>query len=119
MTKQEKIKEAYGKDWEIVKNNVDENGWLDPYFNLKYFESFLDCDVERNKNLFRPIILKSVENNNGWIKIETEEQYNKLENGLYEWYNIETKEQTISDLHKFGRYTHYKEIKYSEKLPIY
>ena len=29
MTKQEKIKEAYGEYWELVKETVNENGWFD------------------------------------------------------------------------------------------
>ena len=71
MTKEEVIKEAYGKYWEQVKGFVDENGRF-----LKYF---------------RPISLDGIENNNGWIKIESEEDlpkktiyYNVLRNRMFQ-----------------------------------
>jgi len=36
MTKQEKIKEAYGENWSLVEKYVDENGWI----NLRDFSYY-------------------------------------------------------------------------------
>lgn len=77
MTKQEKIKEAYGECWEKVKNNVTENGWIDTRFfslkdsGIKYIQS---KSHEGLTLVFshRPLSLQGIENNNGWTKIESE-----------------------------------------------
>jgi len=73
MTKQEKIQEAYGEYWEQVKDYVNENGWTQKVSLLNRKE----CNAKRNlnslnSNLFRPKSLQGIENNNGWIKIESE-----------------------------------------------
>jgi len=84
MNKQEKIQEAYGENYN--KCNPDENGWskyrLDDDRNLIEgfnINSILKCEFDnfRQDNVkriycVRPIILKGIENNNGWIKIESE-----------------------------------------------
>jgi hypothetical protein len=73
MTKQEKIREAWGEHFEAVKNHVDENGWI-------YTRNFIFyCGFEYDEKGFgathriRPKSLAGIENNNGWIKIESEE----------------------------------------------
>ena len=74
MTKQETIAKAYGEHWETVKDFVDENGLI-RYDNYKYFKLFLfDRMVAYDsKGVFWiPKSLKGIENNNGWIKIESE-----------------------------------------------
>lgn len=38
MTKQEKIQEAYGEYWEIVKSYVDKNGWCVGFWGKQYEE---------------------------------------------------------------------------------
>lgn len=73
MTKQEVIKNAYGEHWETVKDYVDENGW----FELKkvvgtFWETKLELDIIESPRRVRPKSLQGIENNNGWIKIESE-----------------------------------------------
>lgn len=79
-TKEEVIKEAYGSHWDKVKKYVDQNGWLDvdDYYLISNGLNFMqiECDHTKNDVLFnrhRPIELKGLEDNNGWIKIESEE----------------------------------------------
>ncbi|MCT3800623.1 hypothetical protein HZQ61_02915 [Elizabethkingia anophelis] len=90
--KQQAIKAAYGEHWSIVKNDVDVNGWL--------HSKELFGDKGRNLNLTgltlitknqydpyqcyykRPISLTGIENNNGWTRIESEEDLPK-EKGDY------------------------------------
>ena len=80
--KQEAIKNAYGEYWEEVRRCIDEKGWCS--FNLKkYFkEDLIDSKVYRDKLLYRPKSLKGIENNNGWIRIESKDDLPKDE-GLY------------------------------------
>ena len=72
--KQETIKNAYGEYWEAVKDFVDENGWIDFLEDIQrimYF--FHDSDnIEIFKSTWRPKSLQGIENNNGWIKIQSE-----------------------------------------------
>lgn len=109
MTKEEKIKEAYGKHWQNVKNCICENGWVNR--DVLIIDDINDFDT---KSFFtindsvRPKSLKGIETNNGWIKIESEEQYDELENGEYEWYNINNGKYDKGDLWTYGIFTHYK-----------
>jgi hypothetical protein len=85
MTKQEKIQEAYGEFWESSKRYVDpKNGTIankDRNFDIHngFFEK-VNIDGE---NRFRPKSLQGIENNNGWIKIESEYDLPKEEYELY------------------------------------
>lgn len=68
MTKEEKIKEAYGEYYDLCKPN--EYGWsLSKDF--KFFNMF-KYHPDYTPSRFRPVELKGIENNNGWIKIESE-----------------------------------------------
>ena len=82
--KQEAIKKAYGEYWEAVKDFVDENGWIDFLEDIQrimYF--FHDSDnIEVFKSTWRPKSLQGIENNNGWIKIESEDDLPK--EGMHE-----------------------------------
>ncbi len=72
MTKQEKIQEAYGKYWEVVYEYVDKNGWCSAYWKTKtYFQT------EFTSEKWRPKSLTGIEDNNGWIKIESEDDLPK------------------------------------------
>lgn len=68
--KLEKIKEAYGNHYDDC--NPDENGWTDwskgvceLFLELNDNDKidFLNFDVS---NTWRPLVLKGIENNNGW-----------------------------------------------------
>lgn len=73
--KETKIKEAYisaGVDWERVKEYVDENGYMPPsrYLNLvPKGNGDLWCFNDKG---IAPKSLRGIENNNGWITIESE-----------------------------------------------
>ena len=83
--KQKAIQEAYGEHWGALKNYVDENGFIDSVY---FPHGKLDVDFGRNNGelacdfLVRPLSLQGIENNNGWIKIESEADLPK-ENGAY------------------------------------
>lgn len=78
MTKEEKIKEAWGEYYEKNKDSIDENGYMlgnyKSYPNIKF-------DVE-DFTYLQPKSLQGIENNNGWIKIESEDDLPN-DNGRY------------------------------------
>jgi len=89
MTKQEKIQEAYGDYWEQVKDFMkDDFGTCD---NLK-----MEIGKKMEKNglpirwrflkYFRPVSLDNIETNNGWIKIESENDLPKT--GTYDMSSV-------------------------------
>jgi hypothetical protein len=91
-SKEEIIKEAYGSFWLMLSNNIDCKGWcLNKTLDKK--TDFLDLidsvgikrqiksNVQGNL-IFRPKSLDGIENNNGWIKIESETDLPK-ESGLF------------------------------------
>lgn len=75
MTKQEYIKQQYGKAWDAVKDYVDENGWVingpAPHSLGFFLTATIDSNiVEGNGYGWRPANLRGIEDNNGWIKVE-------------------------------------------------
>lgn len=98
MTKEEKIKEAWGEYYNKGVG-IDENGWLKESYlnkdNIKTITSMLDIetcikaykdvyDIRIPINHYRPKSLKGLENNNGWQK--TEEGLPKV-SGMYICYH--------------------------------
>ena len=75
MTKEEKIQEAYGEYWDEVKEFVCEYGWTQKKSLIGNFsnETFDSRKVIgfNDTYKYRPKSLKGIENNNGWIKIES------------------------------------------------
>lgn len=139
MTKEEKIKEAWCNQ---CLEQVNENGWLE----IGYCVNGLD-DVElwlannyfkRNVNSWeidyseldngefvtcriRPKSLQGIEDNNGWIKIESEEDLPKENVWLYNEGNNDLYIGMLFDLEGFpiNRFaTHYQPI-VKPKPPIY
>ena len=126
--KQEAIKNAYGEFLEKVKDYVDNDGWIDNSIPKFTFGQLKNLDLEyKNDVFFRPKSLQGIENNNGWIKIESEEDLPK--NDMYV-HIIFNKKVNIAFLcngelynpNKVKYYkkgvTHYKPIEEST-LPIY
>jgi hypothetical protein len=76
MTKQEKIREAYGEHFESVKDYVDENGWCDlSIMPLKWKISEInDIDIE-DFTWFRPKSLAGIEKYYSFKKINNFEFY--------------------------------------------
>jgi len=75
MTKQEKIQEAYGENWEYFKDYVDENGWIrDKDFWGRWPEGKIKWETTDHDNEFydtrRPLSLSGIENNNGWTVLK-------------------------------------------------
>lgn len=90
MTKQETIQNAYGKDWEIIKNFVNNDGWFngiptDNESSRVFNKIYNDCDVRHNH--IRLKSLKGIEHNNGWIL--TAEKGIPIENGDYHIINTD------------------------------
>lgn len=69
MTKEEKIKEAYGELYETNKSKIDEDGWCSGRVNLP--NTHIEWHPSRWM-YWRPKSLEGLESNNGWIKIESE-----------------------------------------------
>lgn len=126
MNKQELIEQAYGEHWQYYKDNVDEDGWIrDRDFWDKWREDKnslikIEWETTDNDNDYldkrRPISLKGIENNNGWIKIESEEDLPK--EGVTKY--LTSSNNKVSDypcnlfelfwLCKNGHITHYQPI---------
>ena len=76
--KQEAIKNAYGEYWENVKDYVDNDGWINNSIPKFRFGKLKNLDLEyKNDVFFRPKSLQGIENNTGWIKIESEDDLPK------------------------------------------
>ena len=111
MSKEEKIQEAYG---EYFNKDINDNGWCNNH-SLRIRVDALEID--RSRFGWRPKSLQGIENNNGWIKIESEYQYDLLENGEYEWYNINNDKYDKGDLWSYGIFTHYKIVPITKPQP--
>lgn len=92
MTKEEKIKEAWSKLMTDYTNIDLNNGWsLDDFHEDSYKENEFHTQQIYTPCKIRPKSLKGIENNNGWIKIESEEDLPKevincwfaTNNGIY------------------------------------
>ena len=73
--KQEAIKKAYGEYWETVKDYVDGNGWCSARRSIVFEKIISKLSWQTkvgNQYLLRPSSLQGIENNNGWIRIESE-----------------------------------------------
>lgn len=91
-SKQEVIQEAWGKYWDELKEFICENGWLSWGYRGLYGDKnpaslgdmYRYCGGEENHQskyvtipgsttLFRPKSLAGIEKNNGWTRIESED----------------------------------------------
>ncbi len=128
MTKEEKIKEAWGNYYPTFKENIDSDGWLDSaWLDDMELEYCVKDGYDRygtKSSFIRPISLLDIENNNGWIKIESEEDLPKKDgkylthraNGIIteEYFHIKYRYAW----QKFYSVTHYQPIE-KPKPPIY
>ncbi|MEG0929878.1 hypothetical protein [Algoriella sp.] len=69
MTKEEKIKEAWGENWSKISKENQKKALKNNGFVSQYYEDLLSKETICRK-LFdvRPKSLQGIENNNGWIK---------------------------------------------------
>ncbi len=89
MTKEEVIKEAWGVHYSI---DIDENGYRTyTEFQVIHLNQWVGDSWEKGFNEIlkihwvRPKSLQGIENNNGWIKIESEDDLPKDEENLDYW----------------------------------
>lgn len=134
MTKEEKIKEAYGEFWyrlsELQKNYALEfNGYVCIGYSDEQKRLFIDIVKSKlfDQEPTRPKSLRGIETNNGWIKIESEDDLPDEICGL--WEVVINGEQKFIELLKDNKsrlykdfvrdgITHYK-IKEKSTPPIY
>lgn len=127
MTKQEKIKEAYGIHFEEVKYSVDENGWVS-FGNSNAFrlDGKMEQEVDSYNGKFRPKSLQGIENNNGWVKIESENDLPQktiykeninwyyggrfLDNGDFIYLDYRLDFTKLWEHYKFETITHYQSV---------
>ena len=124
-TKEEVIKEAWGKMGLIPKYDCDynqENGWssFSPDFKKHPNYDHNNLDFIGIK-VCRPKSLQGIENNKGWFKIESENDYPKP--GQY-WVIDEDGDQFITDMEIFEEIFDWSGIKYYQpiikpKPPLY
>lgn len=89
MTKQEAIQRAYGKHWKDVKDHVNEDGWLDKIVFEETSLNYSDMNIafrHIDNKYCLPLSLSGIDTNNGWTKIESENDLPK-EEGQYFVYN--------------------------------
>lgn len=139
MKKEEVIKNAYGEHWEIVKNDIDEDGWMNLYFAVRAnigeigSKTYQFKDIIGNPNKCRILSLCELEENKGWVKLESKIDLPKTEGNYF--VILKNNPNKISDLswHGGSRFlgrqqnekdwwpeniTHYQKILKPE-LPIY
>lgn len=111
-SKQECIAKAYekhGYNWEEIKEVVSQDGWCNCRLVSKLSLSGKQEDSECGYYV-RPIELKGIENNNGWIKIESE---NDLPKDGWHW-TLSIVENEPFETHyediNIGYHTHYQPI---------
>ena len=145
--KEQAIKEAYGAHWELNKENIDTegsfncgyclNGQEDAEqtlidYGLDYKEGLFECDSELGNGwiYWKPKSLYSIEDNNGWVKIESESDlpttegsyfvYSKVNWGIGCRIDIFTGRLSNTIDHETGKpiFSHYQPI-IKPKPPVY
>ena len=126
MTKEEKIKEAWGLAYDEVKHLLTDNGYIRSVdlAHIRLNLSSYNLDLNYNDIGARPKSLQGIENNNGWIKIESESDLPK-ETGCYHVINKKGRyfrknflKHLNNHQEKWKIITHYQPIE-KLKSPIY
>ncbi|MCT3662551.1 hypothetical protein HZR00_08510 [Elizabethkingia anophelis] len=76
--KQQAIKAVYGELY--IKHNPDENGWVQWNIKNDFGEENVESKVKGDKLIYRLKILRGIETNNSWTRIESEEDLPKDRN---------------------------------------
>jgi len=71
--KEKVIREAYGDSfWSRKGTYIDKNGWYNPVWGWENLDnSFPTEDIERHSGNERLKILSGIDDNNGWVRIES------------------------------------------------
>ena len=122
MTKEEKIKEAYGECFNELKDYINENGFINCVKNKKIslIPYFKVAEIEFKGNEVRPKSLQGIEDNNGWniLKgIKNEIQHDGDIWILNKYGNVEL--WLESQFLSIGYATHWKPIIKPSNLPLY
>lgn len=140
MTKEEKIKEAYGLLWDIMPEKAKNDAFrdfgficTDDFYLITNGYNFSEIETKEKTLHFsyhRPKSLQGIEDNNGWTRIESEDDLPK--EGVYCWvvdekgnirknihYNFvyKTFQETFPYIRDI-KVTHYQPI-FKPKPPIY
>lgn len=130
MTKKEAIAEAYGIFYNPETIHYSINGWIGNE-NKNVIDKMIKNGIllEFGKTRVRPLSLLGIEDNNGWIKIQSENDlpknqircitglmYNK--NNFIYGFEEEKTPEVLKDLWELNEITHYKPIE-KQKQPIY
>jgi len=126
--KQEAIKKAWGNNYELVKHYLEAKGFFINNDKLSYLTIGIDLsgiEMEWIGNYYRPIVLKGISDNNGWIRIEPDGS-NLPDDAFKECYKGYIFDGTIENFtanrlirnFKSNRITHYKPIT-PELKPIF
>ena len=126
MTKQEKIEEVFESNYIYA----DTNGWVRlgrfHWNELGFVTSEIFYDEELD--IWRPLSLQGIETNNGWIKIESEEDLPTIEGSYFvfskvnykPYYRIDIFTGRLSNSFENGKscFSHYQQI-IKPQPPIY
>lgn len=131
MTKEEKIKEAWDFVWDKLNDTskqcaLKNNGFISGILSNDLNHSFTTFNTDITA--WRPKSLQGIENNNGWIKIESEADLPK-DNGItdyhvfmftnqYKYIRRTYKKNQVKELWEQEEITHYQRIE-KPKPPIY
>lgn len=126
MTKQQIIEKAYGIFYELVKDYLDEDGWLnvdDFYLISQAGYKFTQIQTKEDTLTFayhRPISLKNIESNNNWLTINSEaERIQEVDVWVC---NLKGNKPVFfcESFKKIPRkYTHYQPVQKPTEKPIY
>lgn len=96
MTKLDTIKKAYGNYSDVALGLCDDDGWIRKQNYYTYFPQ----DIQKSDcgDFLRPKSLKGIEDNNGWIKIESDNWLKtvKLSESLTKYYVNNPKEDYLA-----------------------
>ena len=107
--KQKAIEFAYGEYFELLKDVLDENWWCNLYWDICEILNGISKPNSQGTK-WRPLSLQGIENNNGWIKINSEEDLPKEDCNCH----IEYKDGTISIDKYYKRYRNFNTIHYRQ-----
>jgi len=97
---------------------TDENGWASIYYEKIGVNIFGSEAEYKSLGKWRPISLKGIENNNNWIRIESEDDLPKIPS----FYWCSDKDNALMQVHyediSVGYHTHYQPI-IKPQPPIY
>lgn len=129
MTKEEAIKKAYGEYWQrLPKRGKEQSIESDGYVHENYLipSGVLESDIPFEEcpgdcDFHRPKSLAGIENNNGWVKIESEDDLpQQMGNywAIHVEYGLEQRFFYDKTEHNWDKITHYQPIK-KPRPPIF